>query len=605
MAQIDADVAAGEYSKEDADLLRGTIDDTFSVRTDDLGRQVTTRRDLRGFLSSFQEAARYTGSRLLGSIRKASESAAHELGGEAEESRESDSTPLGAFSGYRVDAEVVEPDSLHPDGHLRIEVFGKEQLEAELTDSPALVITLAADGELVINGPDPQSDTFKEFQRRGWADYARDGEGNTTPGWTRLLNPKDASRPLPISQLTPLLADARARLSLWQKRDQVGIHWTRSTGATGGMFGEAFTSTGGRQAAVFFQGARGSFSPESLTITLLEGADLSTVLHEAAHFFFENDIALASEITARVGPGGYGTLTAGEKQLLADVSALLTKHGIEGDVFQQLTDWHRMDFEERRGHHERTAEMYERYLAEGRAPSLALQPYFQRFSTWMLRVYQSVKAFIARHPEAGQLDDTVRGVFDRMLASQEQIALAQQARSMLPLFANPEQGGMSPAEFADYQALGADATAGAVEDLQAKGLRDMRWLHNAHSRHLKRLQREAAGLRREVRTEVRAEVMRQPVYQAWQFLTGKQTDADRFTAPVPPKFQPGPVDPSVDSLFVAIAKLGGLDWDAAAGDGWWDSAGRSPMPIFGKPLLRRQGGRSPDDLMAANRVWQR
>ena len=49
---------------------------------------------------------------------------------------------------------------------------------------------------------------------------------------------------------------------------------------------------------------------------------------------------------------------------------------------------------------------------------------------------------------------------------------------------------------------------------------------NARSRKLKELQRRDDGLRREVRQEARAEVMAQPVYRAWQFLTGKGADID-------------------------------------------------------------------------------
>ncbi len=43
-------------------------------------------------------------------------------------------------------------------------------------------------------------------------------------------------------------------------------------------------------------GPRGLFDPESFTIALLNGSDLSTTLHEGAHFFFENDMALASRL---------------------------------------------------------------------------------------------------------------------------------------------------------------------------------------------------------------------------------------------------------------------------------------------------------------------
>lgn len=56
------------------------------------------------------------------------------------------------------------------------------------------------------------------------------------------------------------------------------------------------TSAAGFTQRTASQQARGAFSPERLTISLLKGADLSTVLHEGGHFFFENDIALASEL---------------------------------------------------------------------------------------------------------------------------------------------------------------------------------------------------------------------------------------------------------------------------------------------------------------------
>lgn len=263
---------------------------------------------------------------------------------------------------------------------------------------------------------------------------------------------------------------------------------------------------------------RGSFNPATSTITLLKAADLSTFLHEAGHYFFEGDIALAGELSAK----DPATLTDGEKQIIADVSALLTWHGIQGDINAQLVQWHSMDFEERRAHHERTAEAFEAYLFEGKAPSIELQPYFQKFRAWLISVYRSLKDFITKNPEAGKLDDTVRQVFDRMLATTEQIKLAEQGQSMLPLFATAEQAGMmTTTEFAAYQALGIEATASAIQTLQAKTLRDLAYTRNARSREISRLQKEAKARRDEVEMEVRREVMSQPVYRAWQFLTGK------------------------------------------------------------------------------------
>lgn len=339
--------------------------------------------------------------------------------------------------------------------------------------------------------------------------------------------------------------------------------------------------------------ARGSFNPTTNTITLLKNADLSTFLHEAGHYFFENDIALAAELANKPDP------TEGERQILADVSALLTWHGINGPIDEQLAQWYGLEFEARRSYHERTAESFERYLFEGNAPSIELQGYFQKFRAWMLNVYRSLKDFLARNPEAGQLNDEVRAVFDRMLATNEQIALAEQARSMLPLFNSPDQAGMTVEEFARYQALGIEATADAIQDVQARTLRDLAWARNARGREIKRLQKEAKARRAEVQMEVRREVMRQPVYRAWQFLTGKLTSEDKLPPLERPKSGPNVVDASQDSLFVAIAKLGGIQREQLESEWGTDPKEKVAQPVFGKPVIRREGGRTLDGMAEA------
>ncbi len=261
---------------------------------------------------------------------------------------------------------------------------------------------------------------------------------------------------------------------------------------------------------------RGSFSPSSNTIALLKNADLSTFLHEGGHYFFENDIALATELTGKQRAGE--NLSTGEQQIVDDVHALLAWHGIRGDIGVQLEQWGMMAFEEKRARHERTAEAFEAYLFEGKAPSIELQQMFRTFRAWLMNVYRSLKGFVDSHPESGQLNDEVRGVFDRMLASTEEIQLAEQGRSMMPLFASAEQAGMTAEEFAAYQSLGVNATQSAIEDLQARGLRDMQWLHNARGRTIKRLQKEAKALRAEVRRQIADEVDARPVYRADRFL---------------------------------------------------------------------------------------
>jgi hypothetical protein len=137
---------------------------------------------------------------------------------------------------------------------------------------------------------------------------------------------------------------------------------------------------------------RGTFSPNTNTIALLKGADLSTFLHESGHYFFENDLALAADLLAQPG------LQPGEQQIVDDVAALLTWHGFTGPVQEQLEAWRVLDFEEKRAYHERTAESFEAYLFEGKAPSIELQRPFQQFRARLVSVYRSLKD-LQRNPD--------------------------------------------------------------------------------------------------------------------------------------------------------------------------------------------------------------
>jgi hypothetical protein len=325
---------------------------------------------------------------------------------------------------------------------------------------------------------------------------------------------------------------------------------------------------------------RGAFNPATRTITLLDKADLSTFLHESGHFFLEMQFDLAANLRAENDLVG---TTAAQKQLLDDTDALLKWFGLES-----IEEWYNLDFEQKRSYHEQFAEGFEKYLFEGNAPSLPLARIFASFRQWMKKVYEHVRD----HFKDIELTDEVRQVFDRMLATDEEIKLAQQARSMMPLFADQAQSGMTTEEYAAYQAAGQEATSTAMEQLALKGLRDMQWLQNARNRELKKLQRQHDELRREVRAEVRMEVLKQPVYRAWKFLTGKISADDKLATDKKSGSDPGKVDGTQDSLFTAIAKLGGLDRQQLESEWNWDQPGRSPVPVFGKPLVRKEGGLS-------------
>ena len=250
-------------------------------------------------------------------------------------------------------------------------------------------------------------------------------------------------------------------------------------------------------------------------MSLLENADWSSFLHESGHFFLEVQADLASRIAGRAAQGE--AITEGEQSLLDDFNATLNWFGITGTPDQSaLTTWLTMSTDERRPFHEKWARGFEAYAFEGKAPSLDLQKAFQTFRAWLLSIYKRLSALNV------QLTDEVRDVMGRMLASADQINEAEAARNLGPLFATPEQGGMTPEEYRAYHDLSTQATLEAADTLQTKALRDMQWQSGARSKILKALQAEHDAERERIRHEVRSEVMSQPVYQAWQFLTGKK-----------------------------------------------------------------------------------
>src|SRR3546814_6087565 len=98
--------------------------------------------------------------------------------------------------------------------------------------------------------------------------------------------------------------------------------------------------------------------------------------------------------------------------------------------------------------HEQFARGFEQYLGEGRAPSPELRHVFARFKAWILSVYQALRNLNVT------LTDDVRQVFDRMLATEEEIVAAQVRQGMEPVFTAATEGGqigLTEKQFDDYR----------------------------------------------------------------------------------------------------------------------------------------------------------
>ncbi len=223
------------------------------------------------------------------------------------------------------------------------------------------------------------------------------------------------------------------------------------------------------------------FGPErQFTIGLLETANLSTFLHETGHLFLEVLGDLSQDLRA-VDPS---QLTSKQQRMIDDYDTLLRELGVSSR--EQLTG----------AHHDRLAEMFEDYLREGKAPSAELRQAFARFRAWLLDVYKSVR-------DSG-LNDEVRGVFDRMLASDEAIAREELEGRVVPMFTTAESAGMTEAQFAEYQGVVEESSQLARDELQSRTLRDL-------TRTKKKWWKEE---RAAMRDQVEAEIHEQPVYRA-------------------------------------------------------------------------------------------
>lgn len=345
-----------------------------------------------------------------------------------------------------------------------------------------------------------------------------------------------------------------------------------------------FTQDADANQDILYQGGadRGMFSREHNLIALLKNADASTFVHELGHFFLETNTRIARDLTAKPTEN----LTEQERQFLSDVQTTLDWFGVK-----DLAAWDAMSLNEQRENHEKWARGFEAYLYEGKAPSEELRGVFRRFRSWLEQVYQSLKNLNV------ELTDEVRSVFDRMFASDEQIQQTQYINGMTPMFEDAAQAGMDDTDYAQYRHNIERATAEAQDDLTARALRDMAFIRNLRARKIREMRKQYKADFQRAEMAARGSIMSQPVYRAWQLLTARMTEENRI-GNGKPKFSKQ-VDAAHDSLFEAIAKLGGVNKDEMISQFGLDPKDKIPAVHIGYPVLRKTNGRSIDSMIEA------
>jgi hypothetical protein len=215
-----------------------------------------------------------------------------------------------------------------------------------------------------------------------------------------------------------------------------------SRGSTGGSFNYVIFSDD--DVAItdrFEQFERGRIylNDESRIIQLGQASDLSTFLHESGHLFLEMEKVYARK---------YG-LNENQKSILKWLNL---------KSFDDIT----VD------HHEQWAETFEVYLREGKAPSLGLRRAFAAFARWLKVIYRTLAD---SRLGGAKLSPEITELFDRLLATEAEIAEAAANPQYDQFFKSKKQAGMTDAQWAEYLIRSARVTESAEMKIDEKALK--------------------------------------------------------------------------------------------------------------------------------------
>ena len=448
------------------------------------------------------------------------------------------------------------PDTLDIDGVARPTTNSKGQPIAQTEEGVRAFWrwfgdSKVVDGEgrplVVYHGTRTQFDTFQVGTASGWGsgiyltdnrqqaadEYAYGDDGRVIDGYVAISNPFRGNPNWGALEGTKAWAQASRR---WKFIEDAWQEDTAFVGAAirelgfDGIVAENSNNIDGLEVVAFrpeqiksATGNRGTFDPARPSIleqvegkmprgsikflpggrsiiTLTEKADLSTFLHELSHGWLEEMKADAQ------APGAPADIRADWERIAAYL-------GIDPEIDEIPTEAH-----------ETFARTGEAYFMEGKAPSTDLAGAFSRFKAWLVRIYRTIREL--RVP----INDEIRGVFDRMLATDEEIATVRGQYRFDALFDAPAAQGMTEAEFRAYRDLAAKAQLEAETEVAAT-------LQADAEREQTEQYREA---REAIANEVEAQVRAEPVQRAIVFLRdGTLPDGTKTDAPI--KLAAGPL----------------------------------------------------------------
>lgn len=218
------------------------------------------------------------------------------------------------------------------------------------------------------------------------------------------------------------------------------------------------------------EGAPGSaiLSDRNVIVRLSSAADKTSFLHESAHIFLEL----------------YGALESQNKAVAQRMAEIRKFLGLKEGA--PLT----------REQHELFAETFEAYLMEGKSPNAELKGVFRKFRAWFTEVYRRLRGKLPK------LNQEARDIFDRMLATEDEIEAARSEYGMQ--LSSKMAGMMTPEQVAKYQKYAEQAGQVAQDKLFRKHMEQVQ----------KRTRRAYRAERERVEALVRKELENRGVYRA-------------------------------------------------------------------------------------------
>lgn len=352
-----------------------------------------------------------------------------------------------------------------------------------------------------------------------------------------------------------------------------------------------------------------SFDGRPVRIALGAKADRSTFVHELGHFYLWHlkrlaamDIAAnrsmsysipqmreADVQSEQVGETNIETLARWNEDLkdiagwwsenAADIArqaeafedkTLLSEEGVRGWIAHGMEADSAAGAAYYRAAQEYFARGFEKYLAEGKAPSKELQGVFRRFKVWMLEIYKSLTELDV------ELSPEIRRVFDRMVAVDEAVERLRAERRVDALVAaesGEDDAFKRLAEEGEFAFEESDDFYEAVrERLFTKHLEAV------SPENLKAMEERAE----ELRSSVEAEVLSEPGYRAMAMLS-EAPEMRLAPSAVMEEFGDGVLEALPDEV---LFEDGFLDLQAAANNLGFDTAKDMINAVAGRRGLK-------------------